>query len=111
MEKRGSPADGCRTDQALLEQRCQGREIRVAHALGGLDRPAAGEDGESGQKRALGRLEELVAPVDRGAQCALAVGKIALAALEHSEAVLETSEQRRRGEDAHAWSRELERQR
>ena len=107
-EARRTSRAGRRPDEALLQQRHEGREVRVTHALGGLDGPAAGEDGEPSQKGALARLEELVAPVDRGPQRALAVGKIALAAFEHSEPVLESREQRRRREDAQTCGSELQ---
>ena len=54
-----------------------------------LERAAAGEDAEPGEERLLGRLEQVVAPVDRVPQRALALGQVAGAAGQQVEPVLE----------------------
>jgi hypothetical protein len=45
--------------------------LATAHALGGLDSPAACKDGRATQHCLLGIPQQVVAPVDQRAQCAM----------------------------------------
>ena len=58
--------------EALLDERLQGVELRACDFLGGLQRAAAGEDGEPPEEMPLHFREELVAPLDRRPQRLLA---------------------------------------
>ena len=60
-----------------------------AHLLGGLQREAAGEDGQAAEEHALLAGEQVVAPLDRGAQRLLARARRAAAAGEDVEAVVQ----------------------
>ena len=59
---------------------CERIEVGARDLLGGLDCGPAGEDCETGECLGFRRVEEAVAPVDRRAQGALAVGGVARAA-------------------------------
>ena len=82
----------------------------AAHRLGGLERPATDEHGESRQQRPLRRVEEVVAPLDGRRQRALALGKIGDAAADDVELPAQALQERRGIEDAHARSGELDRE-
>jgi len=73
---------------------------RVDHSetdcLGGVERPAAGEDGEPLEQGARLGAEQVAAPGDRRAQGPLSFIDVAPRRGEHVEAVLEPSEQLRR---------------
>jgi hypothetical protein len=60
-----------------------------ADRFGRFDGPAAGEHREPAQERALGRAEQLVAPVDRGAQRPLARQRGDVAVGEHAQRLAE----------------------
>ena len=55
-------------EQALLDERLQRVEVGAADLLGGLQRAAAGEDGERAEETLLLLREQVVAPVDRRPQ-------------------------------------------
>ena len=78
-----------------------------AHLLGGLERAAAGEDGEAGEEPLLVRDKEVVAPLDRRPERLLAGVGVA-AALQEIEALREAIEDLRRGERLRAGGRELD---
>src|SRR5215510_12772053 len=63
-------------DEALVDERGERVQVAVADRLGRLERPAAGEDRETCQEVLFTGLEEVVAPLDRGAQRALPLGEI-----------------------------------
>ena len=59
-------------EEALVDQRLEGVQIGLGDLLCGLQRAAAGEDGQSGEQPLLVLLQQLVAPLDRRAQRPLA---------------------------------------
>ena len=101
-------------DQALVPQRREEAQRAVAgrhELLGRLDRPAAGEDAEPGEQRLLVGIEQRVAPVDRGAQRPLPLGKIAWPVGEKRDPLLEPLEDRLQRKDAGVCRGELDRER
>ena len=98
-------------DEALLDQRFDRVEARVAHRLGRLGATAAGEDGEPREDRPLVRVEQLVTPVDRRPQRLLALREVARAADEDAQPSLQPGAKRLGREHARPRGRELERQR
>ena len=83
----------------------------VGHRLDRVERRAAGEDGERAED-VRGRLvEEAVAPVDRRAQRALALGKIRRAPREQRQALAEPLGRALGPEHAHSRRGELDRER
>ena len=96
--------------QALVDERLQELEVGVADSLRGLERPAAAKDGQRCQQSPLLGVEQLVRPVDRGTQGALARLRVPSAA-EQVEASAETLQQLCRGEQRRPRCRELECQR
>ena len=89
------------------------------HGLAGLgadgldvgERAAAGEDRHAPEQPLLRLGEERVAPVDRGAQRLLPLGRVARAGGEHVERVVEPLEQRFRRQEPQPGGGELERER
>src|SRR5262245_59040885 len=78
--------------QALVEQRLKTiqyveREIalRIAVGLGGLKRVSPDKDRKPAEQRLFSRLEQLIAPIDRGAQRLLVGGQVACAAPQKRE--------------------------
>ena len=69
-------------DQAPVDERREDVQIGVADGLGGLEVEAPGEDGQAREQLPLLAREQLVAPLDRGPQRALALGRAAPAAAE-----------------------------
>ena len=72
--------------QALVDERKKRvrqfnleRAIRVADGARPLDRPAANENRQPPQQRLLGRIEQVIAPVDRAPKRALSLGDVARA--------------------------------
>jgi hypothetical protein len=68
--------------QALLDERGEGVEqiglqLVGAHLLDGVEAGAADEDGDAGEQRAIGLVEEVVTPGDGTAQRLLALRKVA----------------------------------
>ena len=104
-------------DEALVDERRERLErFAERHPLAGhrvreLERAPAGEDAEAGEERLLGRLEQVVAPLDRVPQRALALGQVAGAAGQQVEPLLEPAQDRLRVEQLHARGRQLDRQR
>ena len=66
-----------RRSRLLSTSMAEAFERHVAHALGGLQRAAAGEDPEAGEGESLVGAEQVVAPLDRGYERLLAGGGIA----------------------------------
>ena len=82
-------------DEALVDERLQRVEVGVAHLLGGVERAAAGEDRETAEQAPLVVGEQLVRPVERGAERLLARARVAAAA-QQVEAPAEPLEDLRR---------------
>ena len=83
-------------EQALVDERAERVELGFADLLGGLERAAAGEDGQAGEELLLGLVEQVVAPGDRRPQRLLALRGVARAAGQQRQPVLEPLEQLRR---------------
>ena len=87
---------------------CEGVEIGLSDLLGGFEGAAAAEDGEPREEPLLVLVEELVAPLDRGAQRPLARIGVARPPFSRSSRCVEALDQLLRREDSHARRRELE---
>ena len=104
-------------DEALVDERGEALEhlaevhLVAADGVGDLERAAAREDAEPREQGLLGRLEQVVAPVDRVAERALPRRQVVGAAGEQVEPLLEPAEDRLRREQLHARGRELDRER
>ena len=97
--------------QALLGERDQ--PLDCSHSpdrFGGIDPHTADERRQLSQQTSLGRVEQLVAPADRCAQRALALGKIA-SALRQRQALSKSRLELSRREYRNACRSKLERQR
>ena len=99
------------TDEALVDERAEGVEISAAHLLDRLERASPDEDGQAAEQRPLVVVEELDAPADRVAQRSMPGGRIARPRGEELEAVLQTSEHRRRGQQLDPRRGQLDRER
>ena len=97
--------------QALVDERLQRVEVGAADLLRGLQRAAAAEDRKPGEELLLPFVEQLVAPLDRAAERALALGQVSRAAGEEPQPLLEPLEDLRRRERLHARGGQLERER
>ena len=95
--KRGEPVDDV--------------EAVSAHALGGAEGASARKHSEPGEQLLLLRLQQVVAPVDRRANRALALGQVSGAALQELETVVEPLEHRLWRQHADAGGGKLDRQR
>ena len=103
-------------DEVVLGERLQpgGRaqlEIATAHAVGGGERPAAGEDREPREQALLHRRKQVVAPQQRVAQRALAGGYVARTAGQQLQPALQASEDLRGRERPDPRRGELDRER
>ena len=81
------------TDEAVLRKRLEREDVDMADRVRGGEREATREDAQASEGLLSGRIEQLVAPVDRGAKRAMALGEVARAAREQGEAVGEPFEQ------------------
>src|SRR5207248_1993358 len=79
--------------------------------LGGPEVEAAGEDREACEQALPVRIEEVVAPLDRGAERLLALGRFARSAGEQRQPLLEPRQQLIRRQDADAGGGKLDRER
>ena len=96
------------SDEALVDQRCQPVEyveVASANSLGRLERPAAGEDGEAGEEPAARLAQEVVAPVERRAQCLMSCRPIARPSGQDPRRCVQPREQRSRREQRRARRR------
>src|SRR4051794_41899821 len=82
------------SQQVVVDEHAEALERDVTDALGGLQGAAAGEDAEPLEGDALVRAEQVVAPLDRGGQRALACRRAAWAGREHVRRALQTPEGR-----------------
>ena len=81
-------------DERAVDERLELVEHVARHRLRALQRPAAGEHGELREQRSLALLEQVVAPLDRGAQGALPRGRVARPAGQQVEPAPEPLEDR-----------------
>ena len=112
------PAVRQQVDQALVDERRHAIQhiertvaARVADLPRGVEREAAGEDGEAPEERLLVRGEQVVAPGDRVAHRLLPGRQVAVAARQERQAPLQPGQQCRRREDLDAGGGQLDRQR
>ena len=82
--------------QALVHERLQPIEVGTCDLRGGLERTAAGEDGQGPEQPLFLGREQLVAPADRRAQSALALRCVTGSAGEQRQALLQPLEDLRR---------------
>jgi hypothetical protein len=75
------------------------------YSFGSLQRPATHEDTQAPEQHLLVLVEQVVAPVDRRAQRALAIGQGARSAGQQRKAVLQACQQRPWGQDPDAGGR------
>ncbi len=101
------PLAGAHHERAV-HQRLQRVEHVAGHLLGGLQRPAAGEHRQVRERAPLALVQQVVAPLDRRPQRALALGRVARAAGQQVEPAAEALEDRRRGEQPRAGGGELD---
>ena len=103
--------------QALVEQRRQQIErLDLVGAVGGVEAhgqhrrraEGAAEDAQPPEQPALRLAQQVVAPVERRAQRAVAVGQVGGAAGEQAEAVVEPAQHRLRRQQPHARRGELD---
>ena len=101
--------------EAVLAEPLEGAEhvlqALAADGLGRLYRPPADEDREPAEQRHPRLVQELVAPVDRGRECALAVGKVRHAPADDVQPRAQPIEQGGDIEDAQPRGGELDRER
>jgi len=105
-------------EEALVDEGCQSIEdvdaelaVRIAHHSGALDGRAAEEDREAPEERALGRVEEVVAPSDRPAKRPLPIGAVAGSAGQEAEPFPESGEDGVGREELDSRRGELDRER
>src|ERR1700686_671634 len=80
-----------------------------ADGLGRIEVPTPDKNGQSPKENTLGIIEQVVAPVDQGAQCLLAGQDRAAATGEEAESVIESRGHLRDRQNPDAGGRELER--
>ena len=102
------PVAADRLEQAQVDECRKLVEVGAADLLGGLQREAADEDGETPEDGARLLVEQLMAPLDRGPQRALALRGVPRAAGEQGERVLEALEQALRIQELCAGGGELD---
>src|SRR5688500_15243018 len=102
LEHPEAAAVGSDADEALVDQRLEGVEVSVDDLFGRLEGPAAAEDGQAGEQALLVGGQQLVGPLDRGAQGALALRSVAAAAGEERQTLLQALEQGLWAEDLDA---------
>ena len=94
--------------EALLDQRAQSVEVGVANLLGRVDVEAPGEDRQPAEQLLLVVGEKVVAPVDRRAERSLPFGRVAGAAAEEGQALLQAFLKLGGCEDPRPGGRELD---
>ena len=97
-------------EEALVQERLERRQIGVAHGLGGLEGAACREDGQPGEERLFGGPEEVVGPLDRGAERRVALVGVA-GPPRQVEPVAQRLERRVRSEQLRSRGGELDGQR
>src|SRR5205085_1597081 len=97
-------------DEALVDERLKAVDVGVADRFGSVERAAFDKDTQAREQTLLLVVEEVVRPLDRGAQRPLAQLRVPASA-EKIESRAETVEQLRRRQHRRARRRELERER
>src|SRR3712207_665416 len=98
------------SDEALVDQGLQDVKVGVADLFCGFDVKAAGKNREAREQRLLFRRQELMAPLDRRAQCALPLRGVTPTAGQKRQPLLEASEQLHRRKQLRSRGRELDRE-
>ena len=76
--------------------------LGIANGFDTFERASAGEDGEAPEKFLLGGADQIVTPVDRGAQSLLTLRKVASATREQLQAAGEARAHGGEGKNLHA---------
>ena len=97
--------------QAVVDEGGERVQRGAADRFGGIQRAAAREHRQPGEQRPLTGPEQLVAPVDGGAQRVLTCGGVASAGRQQIQAVLQPREHRRGVEQLRPRGGQLERER
>src|SRR5262245_46422784 len=98
-------------NEALVDQGPEGVEVRLADLFRRGERKPACEQREPREEALLCLVEELIAPGDGVAECALPVRKVARARAQHWQALPKAFEERVGRQDLHPCGRKLERER
>ena len=110
-QQAGVGARAVAAHELLVDQPFECIEVGAGHPLGRLDRRASSEDGEAPERLCLGLAEEPVAPIDRGAQRALPVGRVERTGAEDIQRLAQARIQLLGPEQRGAGGRELDRER
>src|SRR4051794_5375960 len=87
----------CLTQEALVDQRPDGVQV-PAERRGSIEVEPSCQDPEPAEDPLLDRVQQLVAPVDRRAQCALSLGEVTRTASDRVQAAAEPVQDLRRGQ-------------
>src|SRR5438094_10256371 len=98
-------------DEALLDERSEGVEVRVGDLLGCRESEAADEDCEPREEPAFRLIEKLIAPGNCVPERALAVRDVACSSGQHREPFVEPLEQGGRRENLRPGRSQLDPQR
>ena len=98
-------------EEALVDERGDCVDVGTADRLGGLERAAAGENGEAGEQVLLLRRQQIVAPGDRRPQRSLSLRRRPGAPGEQRQPLLEPLQKRRQSKHLHPCRSELDRKR
>src|SRR6266542_1330207 len=98
-------------EETLVDQRLERVEIRLGDLLRRFERAAAREDGKPREQALFSGRQQLVAPLDRSGESALALGQVSGSAGQERQALLEALQDLRGGECLNARGRQFERER
>jgi hypothetical protein len=98
-------------DEVLRHERLEYVQRGPGHRLGGVQRRAAGEHGETGEGPALVRRQQRPAPLERRRERALARGRVARAGAERVEAFAQPPGELGHRQHVDATGRQLDRER
>ena len=102
------PSAECRVGRKPSVVLSQHSVLSTQHSLGRVERKAAGEHGEPAEEGLLGRIEEVVTPLDGGTHRLQAGRKVAGSARQQRQPRPEPGEHRFRREDGHPRRRQLD---
>src|SRR5207249_11738862 len=100
-----------RAQQAVLEQDLNGVEIGITHPFGRIEAEAAGKDARARKEALLTRVQEIEAPIERGAHRLLPLGAVARPATKEVEPLAEAREQGLRRQQLDPCGGKLDRER
>ena len=98
-------------NEALVDERGERLQLRIADRLCSLEAPAAGEHRQPGHELLLLRVEQLEAPFDRCAQRLLPLGQVPCPACEERQPLLQPFEQGVGRQELHEGGCQLDRER